>query len=141
MYCSNLLFGLVAQSAESATRTADHRTSASDARIALCIRSGVNLDDIDPASGLDYSRSAYEAVRASWVDLVAQHGASEAYTLPKLLAARSLWEQKRPRFTLGDDWFVTAFEAHRAFVASGGLPCAVRTCAVHYPARITVGPV
>ena len=78
-----------------------------------------------------------------WVDLVAQHGASETYTLPKLRAARSLWEQKRPCFTLGDDWIVAAFEAHRAFVASGGLPCAVRTCAVHYPApaRITAGPV
>lgn len=131
MYGPDLLFELVARSATRAARDDDRRTAASDARIALCIRSGVDLDDIDPASGLNYSRSAYERARASWVDLIAQHGASATYTLPRLRAARSLWEKKRPEFTHGDDWVTEAFEAHRAFVASGDTPCRNEACAAH----------
>ena len=58
---------------------ADVRAALADARTALCIARGVALDEIDPASGHDLSRAAYEA-------------------------AFDWWSARRPQYTGGDDW-------------------------------------
>ena len=83
---------------------ADGRTSVADARAALCIAQGVPVDEIDPASGHDLSRSAYEDVRLSWRRQVAMHGFSEQYDRPRLESAVGWWTARRPQFTAGDDW-------------------------------------
>lgn len=83
---------------------ADNRTSMCDARIALCIALGVLDEDIDPASGYNLSRAAYERARASWRRHVEMHGFSEQYDRPRYEAAFGSWAARRPQFTNGDDW-------------------------------------
>lgn len=83
---------------------ADQRTSASDARIALCIASGIALDDIDPSSGHDMSRASYESVRASWRRIVQEHGWSEFFDRPVYEEVIAWWTERRPEFVDGDDW-------------------------------------
>jgi len=83
---------------------ADNRTSVCDARAALCIAQGVPLDQIDPASGYDLTRAAYESVRTSWRRHVQMHGFSEEYDRPDYEAAFGYWAARRPQFTDGDDW-------------------------------------
>lgn len=113
---------------------ADRLTSMADARIAICIASGVAIEDIDPATGYDHSRRGYERVRASWIDLIRQHGASDFHELRDIEEVRALWAEKRPRFVEDDDWVTEAFEAHREFIASLGRPCRRSSCVVHFPA-------
>lgn len=112
---------------------ADRLTSMADARAGVCIAAGVAIEDIDPATGYDHSRRSYEAVRASWVDLIRQHGASEFHELRDIEEVRTYWAQKRPQF-VEDDWLTEAFDAHREFIASLGRPCDRTSCVVHFPA-------
>ncbi|MFG2847419.1 hypothetical protein ACGF12_30265 [Kitasatospora sp. NPDC048296] len=112
---------------------ADRHTSMADARTAICLAAGVAIDDIDPASGYDLSHRAYRRARASWIDLIRQHGADEFYSLPNLAEARAYWAEKRPEFIVGDDWATEAFEAHRQFIAALGGSCRKASCVVHYP--------
>lgn len=49
----------------------DRRTALVDARTALCLARGVDVEDIDLASGHDLSFPAYERARQSWLTLVA----------------------------------------------------------------------
>ncbi|MFF3006322.1 hypothetical protein ACFVTF_26350 [Kitasatospora sp. NPDC057940] len=114
---------------------ADRLTSMADARTAICLASDVAVDDIDPATGYNYSRRSYDRVRASWVDLIRQHGASEFYELPDIAKVRARWAEKRPEFVENDDWLTEAFDAHREFVASLGRPCRRSSCDIHYPAQ------
>jgi hypothetical protein len=109
----------------------DRATSLADARIALCLESGVPMEDIDPASGYNHSRSAYDRARASWVDLIRQHGASEFHEVRDVEWARALWAKKRPQFVEGDDWLKAGLDAHREFIASLGRPCRRSTCIAH----------
>ncbi|MEV0437756.1 hypothetical protein AB0I84_00935 [Streptomyces spectabilis] len=113
---------------------ADRLTSMADARIAICLATGVSMDDIDPASGYNYSRRSYDRVRASWIDLIRQHGASEFHEIPDIEEVRASWAEKRPDFVEGDDWLAEAFEAHREFIDSLGRPCRRTSCDIHYPA-------
>jgi len=83
---------------------ADVRAALADARTALCIARGVALDEIDPASGHDLSRAAYENARASWRRHVAMHGFSDEYDRPAYEAAFDWWSARRPQYTGGDDW-------------------------------------
>lgn len=88
---------------------ADNRTAMCDARAALCIALGVPLDEIDPASGHDLSRAAYESVRASWRWNTEMHAATEDGRFPDWFArahaqAVAWWSARRPEFTAGDDW-------------------------------------
>ncbi|MFJ1932652.1 hypothetical protein ACIOGZ_08255 [Kitasatospora sp. NPDC088160] len=115
---------------------ADRRTSMADARTAICLNSGVALDDIDAASGYNYSRRAYDRVRASWVDLIRQHGYSEFYEMRDIDEVRARWAEKRPDFVEGDDWLPEAFEAHRQFIEALGRPCRRSSCDIHYPAPV-----
>jgi hypothetical protein len=101
----------------------DQRTSMADSRIALNIARGVDMDDIDPASGYDYSRAAYESCRASWVWNIKQHGYSSVYEGPGLTRAIANWTAHRPDFIAGDDWLATALAAHRAHWVNATVTC------------------
>lgn len=88
---------------------ADNRTAMCDARAALCIALGVPLDEIDPSSGHDLTRRAYESVRASWRWNAGMHGLDEDGGLTDWFArvhdeALAWWAARRPEFTDGDDW-------------------------------------
>jgi hypothetical protein len=98
------------------TDDADKRTSMADSRIALAVARGVAMDDIDPASGYDYSRNAYATVRASWVLFLRDNGWSEFHdkqgrTDPESTVAK--WAEHRPEFLAGDDWLAAGIAAHR----------------------------
>lgn len=86
---------------------ADGRTSVADARAALCIAQGMPVDEIDPASGHDLTRRAYEDVRLSWRRYVEMHGFSEEYDRPRYEAAFAWWAARRPDLTAGDDWLAS----------------------------------
>lgn len=81
----------------------EQRTSINDARIALCIAAGVDLDDIDPTSGSSLTRQAYEAVRHSWRWNIQMHGWNEWYER-NLNESLAWWRERRPEFVEGDDW-------------------------------------
>ena len=81
----------------------EQRTSINDARIALCIAVGRDLDDIDPTSGHDLSREGYEAVRHSWRWNIQMHGWN-AWWERNLSEALAWWRERRPEFVDGDDW-------------------------------------
>lgn len=94
----------------------DKRTSMADARIARCTATSVDLDDIDPASGHDYSRGAYDRVRASWVLHIRDNGWSDFHDKHSRLdpeQAYANWVAHRPQFTAGDDWLAAGIAAHR----------------------------
>lgn len=82
---------------------ADRRTSMADARIALCLAYGVALEDIDPASGYDYSAASYGHVRASWQGLARMHGLSRFFDGPVLDRVIARWRARRPDLVV-DDW-------------------------------------
>jgi len=110
----------------------DQRTSMADARIAYCLARGVDMDDIDPASGYDRSRRAYESVRASWVWNIKQHGFSGFYgDGDRITTAYANWVAHRPDFTTGDDWLADAEKAHRAYWEQDGRSCTNAHCDWH----------
>jgi hypothetical protein len=106
----------------------DQRTSMADSRIALCLKRGVAMDDIDPASGYDRSRNAYDHSRASWVLFLKEWGFSDIYDREPLEKAFASWTRCRPQFTAGDDWLAAGTAAHRAYWAPRGGPCPRQTC-------------
>jgi hypothetical protein len=81
---------------------------------------------ITPTIAITTSRAAYEIVRASWIDLIRQHGWSEIYTRPKLETARTHW----PDFTAGDDWVEAGIAEHRAHWADYD-GCGRESCRLH----------
>lgn len=81
----------------------EQRTSVNDARIALCIARGVDLDDIDPTSGTALNRDAYESFRHSWRWNIQMHGLNDWYER-NLNEALARWRERRPEFVDGDDW-------------------------------------
>lgn len=83
---------------------ADSRTSMNDARIALCVARGIALEDIDAASGHDWSRRGYESVRQSWRIHAADVGAFGEWSQAAYEEAFARWAERRPEFTDGDDW-------------------------------------
>lgn len=88
---------------------ADMRTSMNDARTALCIAYDVDPDDIDPTTGHNYSRRAYETVRQSWIDLIAQEGLTE-HNQQGLHEARAMWAERRPEWTANDPWISPEYD-------------------------------
>lgn len=109
----------------------DNRTSMADARIALCVARGVDLGDIDPATGYDCSRAAYDESRRSWVLHVKEWGLSEVYDRPHLDRAIANWTHRRPEFIAGDDWLTAATVAHHAYREEKGTPCPRESCDLH----------
>lgn len=81
----------------------EQRTSMNDARTALCIAMSRSLGDIDPTSGHDLSREAYESVRESWRWNIQMHGWDGWYER-NLGEALTWWRERRPDFVDGDDW-------------------------------------
>lgn len=82
---------------------ANRRTSAADARTALCLARGTAVDDIDPASGMDTSHDAYQRTRAAWV----QHLAAAGPTWHVVQACRRAgdrWRQLRPQWAAELPW-------------------------------------
>jgi len=82
----------------------DRRTSMADLRTAICLKNGVHIDDIDPASGYDHSRAGYETVRASWSRLYAEdpNAKDSAWFARHYAKARANWLRIRPDWD--DDW-------------------------------------
>lgn len=109
----------------------DNCTSMADARIALCVARGVALDDIDPATGYNRSREAYDRCRESWVWNITQHGYSRVYEGDGLDRAVANWTVHRPDFIAGDDWLKAATKAHLAFWDGLGRPCPRESCDLH----------
>lgn len=81
----------------------DRITSLADCRIALCIAKGVDMDDIHPAGGWDYSDRAYRHVRDSWARFIAE--ATSTHSRPAWAEAQEIWRRHRPDL-IGDwpDW-------------------------------------
>lgn len=102
----------------------EQRTDMDDARIALCVAMGVDLEDIDPSTGHDISRRSYESSRDSWVGHIAQFGWSDLYDGPVLAEVMERWTARRPQYTAGDDWKAAGIAAHR------GRACNRETCDV-----------
>lgn len=69
----------------------------------VCLARGVLPDDIDPGTGHEISRRAYEQVRREWRDLAAGRPL-EGHALRGYQAARAYWQQRLPEWTDGDDW-------------------------------------
>lgn len=80
----------------------DRRTALADLRIALCLYLGVDMDDIDPASGYNRSLDAYLRVRASWAR---EHDRSpDWWTWGHSKQARANWERVRPQYLIDHPW-------------------------------------
>lgn len=109
----------------------DQRTSMSDARIFLCVARGVAMDDIDPASGYNYSRRAYDRCRQSWVSNIKYHGLSNLYEGVAFKRAIANWTAHRPGFIAGDDWLADAEKAHLTYWEEFGRPCNRTSCDLH----------
>lgn len=82
----------------------DAGTSLADARTAHALARGVAVADIDPATGHDLSRPAYERVRAGW-----QQAAADGELCPHMRrgyeATRARWAAARPDWVAADgDW-------------------------------------
>lgn len=109
----------------------EQRTDMDDARIALCFAIGVDPEDINPSSGHNMSRAAYDSSRKSWVDHIAMFGYSEFYDGPHLAKALDNWTAWNPAYTDGDDWLKAGSEAHHARQAEIGRPCDRSSCDLH----------
>lgn len=82
----------------------DRRTTMADLRIALCLECGVDIADIHPARGTDWSRSAYENSRFSWQRYIAEEPSARHSNpdRPGYPEARANWLQLHPEWD--DDW-------------------------------------
>lgn len=78
----------------------DRLTSLADCRIALCIATGVDPDDIHPAQGWDLSERAYRHVRNSWARFIAE--SNSTHYRSSWAEVREDWRRYRP--DLIDDW-------------------------------------
>ena len=85
--------------------TPDRRTSLADLRTALCLELGVDMADIDPASGYGYSRDAYEHVRSLWKRAFAEDPDS-SWVERNYREVRAKWLARRPDWD--DDWLAAA---------------------------------
>ncbi|MCQ8831814.1 hypothetical protein [Streptomyces malaysiensis] len=108
--CRGVLFHYARVITSDPVAEADRHGAMADARIALCIANGVAIDDIDPSSGYDLSRRAYDEVRQSWREMVEQHGFNELYDRPRYEKAHAFWVERRPEFTAGDNWLEGIYE-------------------------------
>ncbi|MER5579633.1 hypothetical protein [Streptomyces massasporeus] len=126
----------VNQRATGPVAAADRVTSLADARAAMCLASGVDIDDIDPASGYDISRRAYESSRRSWVDAMRYDGLSYFYVRPHLEKVVARWARRRPEFIVGDDWAAAGMSAHLDYWRERGGRCRMDDCLIHDAGRL-----
>lgn len=114
----------------------DRTTSMADARTVLCLATGVDVEDIDPASGHDISRRSYERSRQSWIDHMKQAGLSYYYVRPDLEKVVARWTERRPEYTAGDDWAAAGVDAHLRFWQERGGHCRGEDCLLHDPGSL-----
>lgn len=83
----------------------DRRTSLADLRTAMCLELGVDMADIDPARGTNWSRSTYEASRRSWQRYAAEEPTfwDSPWCERNLREVREDWLKRHPEWD--DDWF------------------------------------
>lgn len=81
----------------------DRRTALADLRTALCLHLGVDIDDIDPASGHNRSLDSYLRVRASWVRAHKEDPGSD-WLARNSAEARANWERVRPQYLIDHPW-------------------------------------
>lgn len=67
-----------------------------------CRVTGVAEQDIS-ADGYNISKQAYESVRASWLQQIADHGATD-WLVNGARQAHTNWMKRRPDLAAGDDW-------------------------------------
>lgn len=114
-----------------AVGAADRFGSLADARAAMCLAAGVDIDDIDPAGGYDMSRRAYESSRRSWINHIRDTGLSHWYVRPHLEKVVAMWAGHRPEDMAGDDWAAAGVEAHRRYWQERGGHCGHAECLIH----------
>jgi hypothetical protein len=114
---------------------ADRITALADARAAMCLAAGVDVEDIDPTDGYDISRRAYESSRRSWIDLMEYSGLSYFYVRPGLEDAVASWTRRRPQFIEGDDWAAAGASAHFTYWQEHGGRCRKNDCLIHDAGR------
>ncbi|MFC9818007.1 hypothetical protein ACFVJM_38830 [Streptomyces virginiae] len=114
----------------------DRATAMADARTALCLAAGVDIEDIDPASGYDISRRAYRRSRQSWIDHMGQEGLSYFYVRPDLEKVVARWTERRPQYTAGDDWAAAGVDAHIRYWRERGGHCRHKDCLLHDPGSL-----
>lgn len=85
----------------------DMATSRADARIALCIASGIPLEDIDASLGYNRSETSYHDIRGQHVARL-REDADNPWYIRDAEAAYASWKRMRPDLTEGDDWFAMA---------------------------------
>ncbi|KOX10173.1 hypothetical protein [Nocardiopsis sp. NRRL B-16309] len=81
----------------------DRRTALADLRTALCLHIGVDMADIDPASGYNRSLDSYLRVRATWVRAHEESPGSD-WTARSSKEARANWERVRPQYLADHPW-------------------------------------
>lgn len=80
----------------------DRRTALADLRIALCLHLGVDMDDIDAASGYNHSLDTYLKSRASWAR--AHKEDPNEWSARGAAEARANWERVRPQYLIDHPW-------------------------------------
>lgn len=80
----------------------DRRTALNDLRAALCLCTGVHIDDIHPASGHDLSLRSYLRVREEWIE---QHRNNpDEWTHRNSAQVHAMWERNRPKYLADHPW-------------------------------------
>lgn len=95
--------------AEEAVVSADWRTSLADARTAVVIAIGVDLEDIDPATGKMHNARVYAAHRAGWQRrydgrVWGKFRGDPDQLIPEAEEARQEFLAKRPDLDDGKPW-------------------------------------
>lgn len=83
--------------------TPDRRTALADLRAALCLHTGVDIDDIDPASGHDMSLRSYLSVRSQWERHIREWGLDE-YMRAGQQRTLAAWGRRRPQYLTAYPW-------------------------------------
>ena len=79
----------------------DRAASLADTRTALCAARGVPVGDIDPGTGYDLTRRAYETACREWRQRIAD-GPLDSHMRHGYQAARDYWATRRPEYLT--DW-------------------------------------
>ncbi|WP_432041079.1 hypothetical protein [Streptomyces chartreusis] len=124
------------QTCADAVCSADRLTSLADARAAMCLATGVDVEDVDPTDGYNISRRAYESSRRSWVDHMKGSGLSYYYVRPDLEEVVARWTRRRPQFVEGDDWAAAGVRAHLDYWQERGGRCRSDECLIHDAGRL-----
>lgn len=91
----------------------DRWATLADCRTALVLARGVDIADIDPTTGHNISRAAYERSRESWLRLIADEGGWTSYTEQGCAEAGANWARRRPQYLADLPWPAPTAEVTR----------------------------